>query len=44
MQRAGLEWTFRLAQEPRRLLRRYTLTNATFVYLVAADALARRHR
>ncbi|MBY6242069.1 WecB/TagA/CpsF family glycosyltransferase [Methylosinus sp. Sm6] len=27
MQQAGLEWAFRLAQEPRRLLRRYALTN-----------------
>lgn len=30
LQRAGLEWAFRLAQEPRRLARRYVVTNATF--------------
>jgi N-acetylglucosaminyldiphosphoundecaprenol N-acetyl-beta-D-mannosaminyltransferase len=28
MQRAGLEWIHRLAQDPRRLLRRYLVTNA----------------
>lgn len=41
MQRAGLEWAFRLLQEPRRLLRRYLVTNARFIALVIA-ALARR--
>jgi len=33
-QRAGLEWAFRLAQEPRRLLRRYLVGNTRFVWLV----------
>lgn len=32
MQRNGLEWTFRLATEPRRLWKRYLLGNARFVY------------
>jgi len=31
MQRAGLEWVYRLRQEPRRLWRRYLLTNPSFV-------------
>jgi N-acetylglucosaminyldiphosphoundecaprenol N-acetyl-beta-D-mannosaminyltransferase len=31
MQRAGLEWLFRLAHEPRRLWRRYALHNPRFV-------------
>jgi N-acetylglucosaminyldiphosphoundecaprenol N-acetyl-beta-D-mannosaminyltransferase len=31
MQRLGLEWTFRLAQEPRRLWRRYARYNPRFV-------------
>lgn len=31
MQRAGLEWLFRLASEPRRLWRRYLYTNSAFV-------------
>ena len=34
MQRAGLEWFFRLCQEPRRLFKRYAFTNSLFVYLV----------
>jgi N-acetylglucosaminyldiphosphoundecaprenol N-acetyl-beta-D-mannosaminyltransferase len=44
MQRSGLEWLFRLAQEPRRLARRYLLTNAQFVLLVARELLGRRRR
>lgn len=31
MQRRGLEWLFRLYQEPRRLWRRYLTTNSTFI-------------
>ncbi len=34
MQRTGLEWTFRLAQEPRRLWRRYLVDNPPFAYHV----------
>nr|WP_010133809.1 WecB/TagA/CpsF family glycosyltransferase [Microbulbifer agarilyticus] len=30
MQRAGLEWLFRLLQEPRRMWRRYLVTNCAF--------------
>lgn len=40
MQQLGLEWLFRLAQEPRRLARRYALTNCRFL-LVLARELAR---
>jgi N-acetylglucosaminyldiphosphoundecaprenol N-acetyl-beta-D-mannosaminyltransferase len=36
MQRAGLEWAHRLATEPRRLWRRYLLTNTTFALRAAA--------
>jgi N-acetylglucosaminyldiphosphoundecaprenol N-acetyl-beta-D-mannosaminyltransferase len=35
MQRSGLEWTFRLASEPRRLWRRYLVNNPAFVWRVA---------
>ncbi len=35
MQRRGLEWLFRLVQEPGRLWRRYLLTNTMFVVLLA---------
>jgi N-acetylglucosaminyldiphosphoundecaprenol N-acetyl-beta-D-mannosaminyltransferase len=34
MQRAGLEWAFRLLQEPGRLWRRYLFTNAQFLALL----------
>jgi N-acetylglucosaminyldiphosphoundecaprenol N-acetyl-beta-D-mannosaminyltransferase len=39
MQRAGLEWAWRLALEPRRLWRRYLLGNSRFMMLVARQAL-----
>ena len=35
MQRRGLEWLFRLVQEPGRLWRRYLVTNTLFCYLMA---------
>jgi UDP-N-acetyl-D-mannosaminuronic acid transferase (WecB/TagA/CpsF family) len=31
MNRAGLEWTYRLAQEPRRLAHRYLIGNPVFL-------------
>jgi N-acetylglucosaminyldiphosphoundecaprenol N-acetyl-beta-D-mannosaminyltransferase len=34
MQRTGLEWAFRLSQEPRRLAKRYLVYNPKFVWLV----------
>lgn len=34
MQRAGLEWLFRLASEPRRLWRRYLFGNVRFVWAI----------
>jgi N-acetylglucosaminyldiphosphoundecaprenol N-acetyl-beta-D-mannosaminyltransferase len=40
MQRAGLEWTYRLAQEPRRLWRRYLVEDPPFVYHVIKQRLA----
>ena len=39
MQRAGLEWLFRLCQEPRRLWRRYLLNIPRFLCLVIAQEL-----
>jgi N-acetylglucosaminyldiphosphoundecaprenol N-acetyl-beta-D-mannosaminyltransferase len=42
MQRAGLEWAFRLATEPRRLGRRYLVNNPLFVWHVAQQLLGRR--
>ncbi len=39
MQRWGLEWAFRLAQEPRRLWRRYLVEDPPFVYHVVRQGL-----
>jgi N-acetylglucosaminyldiphosphoundecaprenol N-acetyl-beta-D-mannosaminyltransferase len=44
LQRAGLEWCWRLAQEPRRLLRRYIVTNLRFLRLLALELCAQRVR
>jgi N-acetylglucosaminyldiphosphoundecaprenol N-acetyl-beta-D-mannosaminyltransferase len=45
LQRLGLEWAFRLAQEPRRLWRRYLRYNPRFVMGFARQYLAHlRHR
>lgn len=40
-QRAGLEWAFRLAEEPRRLWRRYLVGNTRFLVLLASLAWRR---
>ena len=37
MQRLGLEWLYRVIQEPRRLWRRYLYTNMAFLSLVIKD-------
>lgn len=42
MQRAGLEWFFRMLTEPRRLWRRYCVNNPLFVWAVLLQALGRR--
>jgi N-acetylglucosaminyldiphosphoundecaprenol N-acetyl-beta-D-mannosaminyltransferase len=44
MQRAGLEWLFRLLQDPRRLLRRYVVGNARFLALVLQEPVRARVR
>jgi len=35
MQNAGLEWLYRLCQEPKRLFKRYAVTNSMFILLLA---------
>jgi N-acetylglucosaminyldiphosphoundecaprenol N-acetyl-beta-D-mannosaminyltransferase len=42
MQRRGLEWAFRLSQEPRRLLPRYLRYNPAFIAAVARQYLQER--
>ncbi len=39
-QRMGLEWLYRVVQEPRRLWRRYLVTNTLFVWMVFLDLLS----
>ncbi len=41
MQNAGLEWLHRLASEPRRLWRRYLITNTLFLIYATRQLLAR---
>ncbi len=43
LQRSGLEWLFRLAEEPRRLWRRYLLLNPSYLALLTLQSL-RLHR
>jgi exopolysaccharide biosynthesis WecB/TagA/CpsF family protein len=42
MQRRGLEWVFRLVQEPRRLWKRYLVTNTRFVLKLGAALAVRK--
>jgi N-acetylglucosaminyldiphosphoundecaprenol N-acetyl-beta-D-mannosaminyltransferase len=44
MQRAGLEWLFRLASEPRRLSSRYLRSNSEFIARAAVELARRRIR
>lgn len=37
MQKTGLEWFFRLVQEPRRMWRRYLDTNSVFIWMVLKE-------
>jgi N-acetylglucosaminyldiphosphoundecaprenol N-acetyl-beta-D-mannosaminyltransferase len=37
MQRAGLEWAYRLIQEPRRMAKRYLVGNSRFIVLVCRE-------
>jgi len=38
----GLEWFYRMVQEPRRLWKRYLITNAMFLWLVLRELLRQR--
>jgi exopolysaccharide biosynthesis WecB/TagA/CpsF family protein len=42
LRKAGLEWTYRLYQEPGRMWRRYVLGNPEFIARAAVDALPNR--
>jgi len=40
MQKSGMEWLFRWAQEPRRLFKRYLVTNSLFLFLLSKEWIA----
>ena len=42
VQSLGLEWSWRLAMEPRKLWKRYLFTNSEYVWLAAGEILKRR--
>jgi N-acetylglucosaminyldiphosphoundecaprenol N-acetyl-beta-D-mannosaminyltransferase len=42
LQRAGLEWLYRLSREPKRLWRRYALLNPLYIAMVTAQATGLR--
>jgi N-acetylglucosaminyldiphosphoundecaprenol N-acetyl-beta-D-mannosaminyltransferase len=42
MQRSGLEWFYRLSQEPGRLWRRYLYTNSQFAWLLTRELIRGR--
>lgn len=42
MQEAGLEWAWRLAMEPKKLWRRYLVTNSTFLALLGKTLVTQR--
>lgn len=43
-QRNGLEWLYRLGSEPRRLMRRYMVTNLLFIFWFARQLLEKKIR
>jgi N-acetylglucosaminyldiphosphoundecaprenol N-acetyl-beta-D-mannosaminyltransferase len=42
MQRLGIEWLYRLGQEPRRMWRRYAVSNLRFVAMLAREVVRTR--
>jgi N-acetylglucosaminyldiphosphoundecaprenol N-acetyl-beta-D-mannosaminyltransferase len=42
MRRTGLEWSWRLLMEPRKMWRRYLSTNSEFLWHGGREVLARR--
>tara|TARA_B100001146_G_C16144543_1_gene418281 strand:- start:344 stop:1093 length:750 start_codon:yes stop_codon:yes gene_type:complete len=42
MQKAGLEWFYRFAQEPRRMWKRYLVGNSKFIYLVLREHFSKK--
>ncbi len=44
MQRIGLEWFYRFCQEPRRLFKRYLVTNSLFIFLLVKEFIRIKSR
>ena len=44
LQSLGLEWSWRLAMEPRKMWRRYLITNSEYLWLAAGEIIRRRIR
>jgi N-acetylglucosaminyldiphosphoundecaprenol N-acetyl-beta-D-mannosaminyltransferase len=44
MQECGLEWLHRVIKEPKRMLKRYLITNSYFLYLTIKYLIARKDR
>lgn len=44
MQRVGLEWFYRVIQEPRRMWKRYLVTNTNFIWLCFREIVRHRFR
>jgi len=44
MQKYGLEWLYRVLQEPGRMWKRYLVTNSVFLWLSVGEILRHRFR
>lgn len=44
MQNAGLEWLYRVIQEPRRMWKRYLVTNSKFIWMLAREKMNRNRK
>jgi len=42
MQNAGLEWLYRVIQEPRRMWKRYLVTNSKFIWMLVKEKMNRQ--
>jgi N-acetylglucosaminyldiphosphoundecaprenol N-acetyl-beta-D-mannosaminyltransferase len=42
MERAGLEWFFRFLKEPKRLFKRYLITNSYFIFLLLRTLILKK--
>ena len=42
MQNIGLEWFYRIIQEPKRMWKRYLITNSIYLYLIIKEKLKKK--